>query len=118
MKIQIRNIEDVSKVIAFARAGAKAEFVFAEVLAARILAELKRLARDANIAIQVVSPDEERVARFALGGLAIGGLTGLSLAGPYGLALGAILGAAGGYAAAHVVVRIDFRGGRGTLVIA
>jgi len=108
---------DVSKLLAFVRARSKGEFVFAEAMVATVLAELKRLAQEADITVEVVSPDEERLALFTAGGAIVGGVAGLAFAGPYGLLLGVVLGAAGGYAAAHVVVKIELADGRGRLII-
>jgi len=117
MRIQIAGPKDVAKLLAFVRANAKAEFVFAEHMTRFILEELKRFAQNADISVEVVNPSEERVFVFTAGGLVVGGAAGLALAGPYGLLIGMTLGACGGFAAAHVVVKIDIRDGQGRLIV-
>lgn len=117
MKIRITALSDVAKILAFVRANAKGEFVFAQVLLPHVLEELKRLARERRISIDVVTPNEERITAFTSGGLVLGALGGLAYGGAYGAVVGMLIGAAGGYAAAHVVVRIDLSDGVGRLII-
>jgi hypothetical protein len=108
--ISISNIKAFSKMIAFLRARADAEFTIPPELMRDALEYIKTFARENGIRIIVSAPDQERAAMFIVGGALTGMAIGGSIAGIPGAGVGAVVGAAAGYVGSHLRVTIPPRG--------
>ena len=118
MSIRISSEKDLSKLLAFLRVQAKGgQFEFPVEMAAKILEQLASFARNHNVSIDLVNPDDERIIVFtvagALAGAAIGGMVGSAP----GLVIGLVAGGVFGYAAAHIKVEWRIEGDQGHLTL-
>ena len=118
MTIHIDRIADIDKLLAFLRVGAKAKFEVAEGLLQELVEQVRKWAQDKNIQVQFTKPDGAKLAAFTGAGVACGLAAGMLL----GLAAAALtaaglVGAAAGYAAAHVTIVVTPSGAAGETTV-
>jgi hypothetical protein len=107
MTIQINVTDEISKLLAFIRAQAKASFEVSPELIEACFKAVKDFAAEHGIAIDIVTPDAERVLTFGGGGIIVGAAAGYLMGAVPGALVGAVVGGLAGFALAHVTIRIS-----------
>jgi hypothetical protein len=118
MTINIHDIADIDKLLAFLRVRARASFDIADGLLQELVSRITKWARNNDFRVRFVIPDAAPAAALTGAGAACGLAAGL-LAGLAGLPLVAagMAGAAAGYAAAHVTITFGPAGTAGTTAV-
>ena len=106
MSFQINTIDEIGKLLPFVRARAKGNFEIGPELIDVAIESLRRFAKENNIIIEIVAPDDERLLMFCGGGILAGAALGYVGASIPGLILGAVAGGLAGFSLAHVRVRM------------
>jgi hypothetical protein len=106
MSIQINAADEISKLLAFIRAQAKANFEVSPELIEACFEAMRRFAKDHGLTIDVVTPSDERVVAFGGGGMLVGAAAGYVLGAIPGAIVGAVAGGLAGFALAHVTICI------------
>lgn len=107
MNFQITTTDEIGKLLAFVRAQAKAAFEVSPELMESCIRALREFAKEQNIRIELVTPDDQRIVAFSGGGVVAGAMIGYALAAFPGAIAGAVVGAVAGFALAHVAIRVD-----------
>lgn len=109
MAINILDESSISKLLAFLRANAHGEFTVNADLLQTLLQKVNKFAREQGITISVVAPSGDRkVICSAVGAIACAAF-GFGLAGLPGAGVGLVIGAAAGFATAHLTLTVEHR---------
>jgi uncharacterized membrane protein len=106
MTIAINSSADIAKFLAFLAAKAKTYFVVAPDIAAELVKKAQEWARKNRVTVNFTAPDTARLTTCMAYGATAGLVVGLALP-PVGAVTGAIVGALGGFAIAHMTIEID-----------
>jgi len=105
MAIAINHVADIAKFLAFLGAKAKANFVVAPEIIAELVKRVQEWAKKNRVTVAFTTPDQEKLTACVAVGAAAGMLIGAAIA-PVGLLTGAVAGALGGFALAHMSIKI------------
>ena len=105
--INIQNLDDIQKLRAFIRVQAKARFNIDTDLLEEALKMLWQTAKEYGMTIEIIAPDNQRLAWFTKGGAIIGAVIGFAAGSIPGAVIGAATGGLAGYASAHLTIRVQ-----------
>lgn len=105
--IVINNQDAIKKLIAFIKAQAKARFDIDPDMMEEIMKALWQFARENGIRIEIINPDNKRIAYLGAGGVFVGAAIGYAVASIPGAVVGAVVGGVAGVAMAHVTLKMD-----------
>lgn len=105
MTIAINNIADIAKFLNFLAAKAKAEFTVAPDIAAELVKRVQEWAKKNRVTVDFTTPDSAKLTACVAFGTTAGIVAGLMIP-PLGVVTGAVAGALGGFAIAHMAIEI------------
>lgn len=109
MAINILDESSISKLLAFLRVNAPAEFTVNAELLQTLLQKVNKFASEQGIKISVIAPSGGRKIVCSATGAIAGAAFGFGLAGLLGAGVGLVIGAAASYATAHLTLTIGHR---------
>jgi hypothetical protein len=116
MTININDLADLGKLLAFLRVGAKGKFAMPAVLSSELIQLVLAWAKKQDITVRFVSPTGQKIAAYSALGAAAGMAVGCIVP-PVGPVAGFIIGALGGFALAHVTIELAPAGKDGSAVL-
>lgn len=105
--IIIDSQEAITKLIAFIKVQAKARFNIDPELMEEIMSTLWRMAKESGITIEIIDPENKRIAYLGAGGVIVGAAIGYAVGSIPGAVVGAVAGGLAGCAMAHVTLRMQ-----------
>lgn len=110
MTINLKTIQDISKLLAFIRGRTGGEFRIDPALLQEALRQLDAFAKAHGIRYRLTTPSEERAVIYTAAGIVAGAAAGYALASVPGAVLGGVAGGFAGYFCAHVKLYVADRG--------
>jgi uncharacterized membrane protein len=105
MTIAINRSADIAKFIAFLAAKAKSNFVVAPDVAAELVKKVQEWAKKNHVTVNFTTPSSAKLTACMAFGATAGMVFGLAIP-PVGVVTGAVVGALGGFAIAHMTIEI------------
>ena len=107
MKVEIRNANDLKKILAYSKTTSKIVFDLVNQDWGWLHEELKKLSEEYGVKLEIVEPDpkEQKELMILLG--IVGGTIGYVVAGIPGIIIGGVAGACSGYALSHIKIKIN-----------
>ena len=105
--ITINTEEAIAKLIAFIKVRAKARFNIEPELIDEVLSTLWKLAKESGITIQIIDPNNNRIAVLGASGAIIGASIGYAIGSIPGAIVGAVTGGVTGCVMSHVTLKMQ-----------
>jgi len=114
MTIAINRSADIAKLIAFLAGKGKGDFIVAAEIVAELMKKVHEWAKRNRVTVDFALPGKAKLTACVAFGTAAGMVAGLAFP-PVGVVTGAVVGALGGFALAHMTIEIVPAGPDGKL---